>query len=298
MSREIYGQGDLEKFRAVQRLAYDTVSEVKNELFEGITEKEAAEKINQKVKEKGGTGFFHYGFAWFGDRTAFSGFKRPLDLFPALSELTPPHFGTDFLPSDRKLQPGMAVILDVAPIVDGFSADIGYAFSFGENPIVHQGVMDLEIFRSEILRLVLAEKTMSEIYTRVSSIISELGYVNCHSIYPAGVLAHKVGVIPFDWMPKTWVMGFQVQTFAYLLGQVAEEIISRFQSKSPIWNENTNSRPEPGLWAIEPHIGKDGVGVKFEEILVVTENNSYWLDDETPHFKYWKENKKEKVSIY
>jgi Xaa-Pro aminopeptidase len=291
MSKEIYNKEELERFQSVQRLAYEVVEEVQKELYEGITEKEAAEKINQKIKQKNKASFFHYGFAWFGDRTAFVGFKRPLDLIPFVSRLTPPHFGTEFLPSERKLEKGMPVILDVAPIVDGYSADVGYAFAFGENELVHQGIMDLEIFRLEILDLVLKEKTMSEIYRHVNQIIFDLGYTNCHTLYPAGVLGHKVGKIPFSWLPHTWIMGFQVQTFGYILGQMAEEIISSFQSKSPIWNDVTHTRVEAGLWAIEPHIAKNGVGVKFEEILVVTENSAYWLDEKTPHFQYWQKHK-------
>jgi hypothetical protein len=29
------------------------------------------------------------------------------------------------------------------------------------------------------------------------------------------------------------------------------------------------------------------VGAKFEEILVVTEEDAYWLDDDPPHVKRW-----------
>jgi Tfp pilus assembly protein FimV len=54
MSKEIYDNDALEKFRFVQRMAYEAVTEVKAELYEGITEKEAADRINQKVKDKGG----------------------------------------------------------------------------------------------------------------------------------------------------------------------------------------------------------------------------------------------------
>lgn len=39
----------------------------------------------------------------------------------------------------------------------------------------------------------------------------------------------------------------------------------------------------PGLWAVEPHLWGPGFGVKFEEILVVTENDAFWLDEELPH---------------
>jgi hypothetical protein len=39
---------------------------------------------------------------------------------------------------------------------------------------------------------------------------------------------------------------------------------------------------------VEPHIGFRDVGVKFEEILVVTSGGSgYWLDDDLPHVRRW-----------
>jgi hypothetical protein len=38
-----------------------------------------------------------------------------------------------------------------------------------------------------------------------------------------------------------------------------------------------------GLWAVEPHLGRGEFGVKFEEILVVTSDSVYWLDDQLPH---------------
>ena len=48
-----------------------------------------------------------------------------------------------------------------------------------------------------------------------------------------------------------------------------------------------NMAPTPGLWAVEPHLGFRGVGAKFEELLVVTEDDAWWLDDEVPHVRRW-----------
>ena len=55
----------------------------------------------------------------------------------------------------------------------------------------------------------------------------------------------------------------------------------------PLWNASrlAAAPPDPGLWAIEPHIRKDGVGAKWEEILVVTDSTAYWLDDDLPHVR-------------
>ena len=57
----------------------------------------------------------------------------------------------------------------------------------------------------------------------------------------------------------------------------------------PVWNGSplADHRAAAGLWAVEPHIGRAGVGVKFEELLVVTEDDAYWLDDHLLHAQRW-----------
>ena len=57
----------------------------------------------------------------------------------------------------------------------------------------------------------------------------------------------------------------------------------------PLWNDSAFSDypATPGLWAVEPHIARDGVGAKFEELLVVTADDAYWLDDHLPHAHRW-----------
>ena len=54
---------------------------------------------------------------------------------------------------------------------------------------------------------------------------------------------------------------------------------------SPTWADQSISdhRPAPGLWAVEPHLGRGAIGVKWEELLVIEDHDAYWLDDEAPH---------------
>ncbi len=298
MSREFYPEEELKAYRKVQSIAYEAVEAVRKELYLGITEKQAARKIDDYIRNAGGTSFFHYGFAWFGDRTAFRGFKRPLSLgYLRKGEGILPHFGGKFQPSNRKLEEGMSVILDVAPTFEGRAADVGYAFSYGENPEHDQSLSDLEEYRSLILRRVLEERTLGEIYLEVDARIRAAGYVNCHSIYPQGVLGHKVGRLPAYNFPGGRINGFPFQTFAYLLPQMVRDFVPGMGGHSPLWSEKSNFRAEPGLWAVEPHIGKmysgpnafRSFGSKWEEILVVTESNAYWLDENLPHVRLWKE---------
>jgi hypothetical protein len=71
---------------------------------------------------------------------------------------------------------------------------------------------------------------------------------------------------------------------------VGDLIVKRMHRRSPLWADGaaSNHPATPGLWAVEPHIGFRDVGVKFEEILVVTERGEiYWLDDDLPHVRGW-----------
>ena len=60
---------------------------------------------------------------------------------------------------------------------------------------------------------------------------------------------------------------------------------------NPIWNSSkaSNHPPTIGLWAVEPHLGFKDVGAKWEELLVVTEDDAFWLDDDVPQVRRWKQ---------
>ena len=55
---------------------------------------------------------------------------------------------------------------------------------------------------------------------------------------------------------------------------------------SVLWNAGygSNEKRDPGLWAIEPQWPR-WVGAKWEEMLVVTDNDAYWLDDAVSHLR-------------
>jgi Xaa-Pro aminopeptidase len=268
---------ELSRFRDVQKLAYRCAEDLARELRPGVTEKQAARELGRRLRAEGVQSFFHQPFAWFGDRTCFRGFRTPFDFFP----------------SERRLESGMAAILDVAPIVDGYAADIGYAFACGDNPLVERGVADLAEFRGLIVDKVNEGQTLGEIYRCVEDLLADLGYRNCHRKYPFGVLAHRVTRQPRLALANRPVLGFGLGTTVGLLGRlvasrvpaIVRDRVPRLRWGSPFCNLGPGSeeRPEPGLWAFEPHIARDDVGVKWEELLVVDEGRAYWLDDDLPH---------------
>lgn len=287
MTATTYTADELDRFREVQQLAYRSAVDVAQSLQPGDTEKEAARRLGTLLQERGVESFFHQPYAWFGDRTAFKGLRTPLDFFP----------------SQRELQEDMPAILDVAPIVDGYAADIGYAFAYGHNPVLARALDDLQQFRELVLALVRRGDTLGEVYRAVDELLGDLGYRNCHRKYPFGVLAHRVYRQPRSTLANRPILGFSASTAAGLLGQfVANRVPSRLARRlpwvgrqgSPFCNvgPGSDAPAEPGLWAFEPHIAKEGVGAKWEELLLIeADGSASWLDDDLPHVRRWTEAK-------
>src|SRR5690606_5035601 len=112
------------------------------------------------------------------------------------------------------------------------------------------------------------------------------GWVNRHRRYPFGVIAHRVDPIARA-RPRSMrtISGFSLAALRSLGGAV---VAGRRAGWSPLWNGGRRSDhpPTPGLWAVEPHLGFGGVGVKFEELLVVhADGRAAWLDDDLPHVR-------------
>jgi len=260
---------DLARIRGVQALAYRCAERVGSELRPGITERQAATRLRRRLVEEGVEDWFHVPFAWFGDRTTLQGFRNPLKFFP----------------SSRRLEEGMPYILDVAPVREGVTADIGYSGCAGANPIFDQMMGDLAEYRSLILDEVRAGHSFRDIYDAVDRLAAKHGYTPVHHEYPGKVIAHQVWNVR-NAGPRTVVAGFGNRSLRLLARSL---IVSAGEGWSPLWNGDKRSDHAPvvGLWAIEPHLGFRGVGVKFEELLVVTEDDAFWLDDDLPHVRRW-----------
>lgn len=262
----------LRGFHRAQQLAYECAETVGDRLTPGVTERDTARMMRDFLTDRGVHEWFHKPFAWFGDRTAFSvfGLRRP------------------FFPTGRRLEDGMPVILDVGPVVDGYPADIGYATRVGENPLHDRMLADLEPYRSLILDGVRSGRTLRRIYADVDALITDQGYANRHRVYPGRVLAHRVGRVETPVNGAT-IGGFGLPAIGFLASEIraARNAVTHHTT---LWNptEPADRPAAPGLWAVEPHIGFHSVGVKWEELLVVTDDDAYWLDDDLPHVRRWR----------
>jgi Xaa-Pro aminopeptidase len=268
---------ELDGFRQIQQLAYRCAESIAAELTPGMSEREAAALMKQWLQAQGVSEWFHEPFAWFGDRTAFEGFIGWRHLGG---------FNPAFYPGRRRLEENMPYILDCAPSLQGYTADIGYCGCLGQNRILDKLMDDLLEYRVLILELVKQRKQLSEISQAVDRLCAKHGYEPRHKAYPFQVLAHRVERLPADGRKHRSVFNFGVRNLRELARGAAK---GRREGWSPLWSSGRNSDhpPTPGLWAVEPHLGFRGIGAKWEELLVVTEDDAFWLDDDVPHVRRW-----------
>ena len=261
--------GDLDGFRRAQRVAYDAAIEVAAGLVPGVTEREAASRLRAALAGRGVDRYFHVPFAWFGERSKLAGMRGA---------------SHRFFPGRTRLDPGAIAILDVAPVVDGYQADIGYTFRApggGPDDRLDRALVTLREIREMLPGLVARGDTMRSIYVRVNRLLRERGFDNRHAHYPFGVLGHRVERL-VERRRDPVIAGFGASSLVKLLSAQVRSRLPTLADRSPLWGGGAEAdRPlATGLWAIEPHLGGDGFGAKFEEILVVEHRRAWWLDSE------------------
>lgn len=245
---------DLDSFRETQNIAYQAAREVGKMLEPGWTEIRAASLLEDYCRDMGASNFLHKGFAWFGERSSFTGMR---DFFQSI-------------PTDRRLKENEVVILDIAPIYNGYPADIGYALSLEKNEEFSQALKVLKGFRQEIPKLFLDKSLKGkDIYRIVDEKINQAGYFSVHARYPLGVLGHRMYPLPLTSIPGV-LKPFTWQAYWGLMSR-------------GFFSETLTANTEgdlDGLWAIEPHFGTEKFGVKFEEMLWVKNGKAEWIGEE------------------
>ncbi len=260
-----FTDAELDEFLQYQRTSFAIQTSVIDGLHDGITEREAAKQLFTAYRSEGVRGYFHLPVVLFGDRTA----------------LPDPWTVLGFWPTDRALQPGDAVILDASPIFGDFLVDTSQSNHYGPNPAHDAIAADDDAFRADILDAVQSRATFREIAIDVDTKLTAASYSNRHLKHPGGVLGHRVAKLERN--PEPDHDGFVQTLIAWFTEHVAAA--SPPDDPSPTWTHHhgSNHPPTDGLWAVEPHIARDGIGVKWEELLVIRGNEVHWLDDVPPH---------------
>ncbi|MDP1774982.1 MAG: M24 family metallopeptidase, partial [Moraxellaceae bacterium] len=220
---------DLDQFRRVQRLAYQCAETIAGELQPGMTEREAAALQKTWLLDHGVDDWFHQPFAWFGDRTAFRGFIG----FKHLGGFNPA-----FYPGLRRLEEGMPFILDCAPTLHGYTADIGYCGVLGSNALLDKLMDDLADYRRLILSMAKQRRPLAEISQAVDALCAKHGYEPRHKAYPFETLAHRVEKLKDDGKKSHLsIANFGVRNVTELL----KDRLMGGKDGSPIWNSSKSS---------------------------------------------------------
>lgn len=266
-----FSTAELDRFRALQRLSFSILTDEARRLAPGMTEQEVARRLVKSFRKEGVKSFFHLPVVLFGERTALPGDWS---------------LG-DFFPKARALRMNESVIFDASPIFDGFLVDTSFSFCAGENARHKAMMRNLAEFRGSVLTAVDAGRSFKAIAEQVNARITEMGYEPVHGKHPGNVLGHRAMRVPN--LPFTWrTNGFDAVSLGWFIlkGRAARD---GWGSHAPTWNTSAQSDhpPHDGLWLVEPHAGKDGVGAKWEEILVIADGKAHWLDDDVPHVRQW-----------
>lgn len=262
---------DLAGFRRAQRVAYDTVAAVSARLRPGISEREAAGLLAEELAARDVRTYLHRPFAWFGAHARFDGYDGDFHAYH---------------PGDTRLEEGMPYILDVSPIVDGYMGDIGFTVTPVETAEMARARRFLIELRGVIPSLFESPRSLAEIWHEVDGRVRAAGFTTCHALYPLRVLGHRVYRVGPWWsrvrLPRLPVELLGLDWFSpQALGCFAGGLLA-----ADLVTPENRDGDKVGVWAIEPHVGGDGFGAKFEEILAVDAGGrALWIDDDVPHVR-------------
>ncbi len=266
-----FSDRELDRFRELQACVFSLQTAIAATLEAGMSEKDVTTIMMKRYRAAGAGNFFHLPVALFGARTALPGDWTV----------------GNFFPKRKILEKGDSVILDAAPLFDGYLVDTSYSFCFGSNPKHTEMMRDLIKERALILDAVNDGQMFDKIASDVHARAKAGGYESAHEKHPGEVLGHRAG----RWRVggKSWrIKGFDGATLSWF---VAKNKLANFglKKQNPLWSRRKTSayKPTDGLWLVEPHYGKDGVGAKWEEIMVIENGKARWLQDNPPHVEKW-----------
>ena len=273
-----YSAADLDHFRQVQRLAYDIALRVESQLQAGITEIEACTLVAAAQAEHEVIQVFHEPFVLFDGRT---------ELGAGSAGQSTDTSDADLSPTSQVLRDGAPIIIDLAPVVRGVSSDIAYSCVLGSNHVFEELDAGLARVRTFLQEGIASGASMLALYRELDELLAARGWESVHHRLPSRALGHLVYPLEHETDRPSPLPGWGAVAAEKMLAAGIEALDNG--TCYPLWNDTsfTDYPATPGLWAIEPHIGRDGVGAKFEELLVVTGDDAYWLDDDLPHVHRW-----------
>ncbi|WP_069166927.1 M24 family metallopeptidase [Nocardia altamirensis] len=254
---------EVEGFRRAQRLSFDCARAVAAEMRPGWTEAQTGQWM----------------IGWLYDRGVKTMLHKPIAVFHERSIAPDGQWGPVTKGAGAILQDTDVVILDCAPVVEGYTGDVAYTVTVGHNPEVDKALDFLAQLRAEIPACFADPQRVRNVFEWVDDEIRAAGYGNAAAGYPENVLGHRVyhhGRLNdrLPWFLPERLVGYVLSwhSLGFLGTQIRRMIFPEVLGPK-------HRAPKTGIWAIEPHIRADGFGAKFEELLVVEQGKAYWLDD-------------------
>lgn len=271
-----FSSRELELFRDYQRVSFEILETLARELRPGISEHQTTRRLRKAFHLAGAHNYFHVPVALFGERSAYPG----------------DFGGFEALPTERLLNDGDTLILDAAPIFDGYTVDTSYAYDPGDSDVFKKLDQELSPLRQLIRNRINEGSTFQAIAWEIDDHIRDRGYENCHRKHLGAVLGHLVSKAESHRLASWSFKGLAVKQVSWFLAR-SRLATGRLRKMTPNWNHtNVCKGVAPhGLWAIEPHLALGNVGVKFEEILIIDDEGARWLDDDLPHHRRWQADK-------
>jgi len=245
-----------------QRVARDAVLTVAETVRPGDTELAVCDRIARELARAKVQHWLHTPYAWWGERTRFDWAGR---------------WETEALPSERRLEAGEPFILDVAPLIAGFPADFAYSGLAGGHAAAYDALLaELARLKQALLDWATPLARTDEVCERVEQSIRTAELDVVHTRYPANVLGHTLEGFPnFSTSAPRIGTGFQLP----LLLTYAKDIVLHHLAGTPYPFLSARAPGRPlGLYAVEPHLGKERLGAKFESVLLVDGTETRWLD--------------------
>ncbi|MCM3782039.1 aminopeptidase P family protein [Neobacillus mesonae] len=181
---------DLSKYHYIQSIAKSTITELENEIKEGISEREIVRRAENIMRSKGVERFWYYGIGAFvhvGKRTVIS------------------ESGKDYKPSDNLVRRDDIVTVDLSPELNNFWGDFARTFIVIDGKVSNETVLEnnktypalefLEGMRTEKqLHIIFKEvikpnMTFEEVFLHMNKVIEGADYLNLDF---SGNLGHTI----------------------------------------------------------------------------------------------------------
>src|SRR3974390_2264709 len=162
-----YSALDLDRFRQLQRFAFEIALRVESQLQPGMSEFEVCTLIRAAQARAEVAQVFHEPYAWFGARTTLGQDWAPDVVTAAVVAAGRMAPSATFDPTDHALHDGMPVILDLAPVMRGIAADVSYSCVIGSNPTFHELDGGLALVRNFLLEGIRAGETLLDLYPQL-----------------------------------------------------------------------------------------------------------------------------------